>query len=161
MLNDPTFWVATAFLAFIMLLIALNIPATVALKLDSRARKIKEDLDQAEALVREAQDLLSAYQKKQRDAGNEAGAMALNAQKEAENILENGRKKLEDNLNRRQELVLARIQQAEKTALEKIKLRTADIAIDSAHRILKTSLLSDKVDEMTDNSIKTLSKHFQ
>jgi len=139
----------------------LNIPATIALKLDSRAKKIKEDLDEAEALVREAQDLLAACQKKQRDAGNEAGAMALNAQKEAENILENGRKRLEDNLNRRQDLVIARIQQAETTALEKIKLRTADIAIDAAHRILKKSLLNDKIDEMTNQSIKDLSKHLQ
>ena len=62
LIQDPIFWVATAFIAFILVLVYLKIPLTVGTKLDKRADKIKADLDEAEALYKEAQDLLAAYQ---------------------------------------------------------------------------------------------------
>ena len=75
MLHDPTFWVAIAFLLFIALLIFFKLPSTIADALDSRAIKIKNDLDEAENLLNKAQDLLATYQKKQRDAADEIAAI--------------------------------------------------------------------------------------
>ena len=67
MLHDPTFWVAIALAVFI---IAIFKPVSkMATKgLDERAEKIKDELDEAERLLNEAQDLLAQYQRKQRDA---------------------------------------------------------------------------------------------
>ena len=77
MFHDPTFWVAIAFLLFIALLIFFKLPSTIAKALDSRAVKIKNDLDEAENLLKKAQDLLATYQKKQRDAAEDAQGLAL------------------------------------------------------------------------------------
>ena len=65
MLNDPTFWVATAFIAFLVLIVYLGVLKKIAFSLDERTEKIKSDIEQAEQLCKEAQDLLSHYQKKQ------------------------------------------------------------------------------------------------
>ena len=161
MLQDPTFWTATAFIGFVALIFALNVPSAIFEFLDSRSKKIKNDLDEAESLVKDAQDLLATYQKKQRDAGNEAGTMALNARDEAEQIIENGRKQLESNLERRQQLVLARIERAEMSAIEKIRLKTVDIAMEATTKILKADIVSANVHLMVDTAIKELPKNIE
>ena len=115
-------------------------------------------MDEAEGLVKDAQDHLASYQKKQRDAATEAGAMALDARNEARQIIENGRKLLESNLERRQQLVIARIEQAELSAIEKIRLKTVDIAMEAASNILKADIVSEKVHLMVDTAIKELPK---
>ena len=158
MIHDPTFWVGTAFIAFIALILYLRVPGKFLSSLDDRAEKIKSDLDSAEALLKESQDLLASYQKKQRDAGNEAGTMALLAREEAEEILREGRKRLEENLERRQELVFARIKQAETTAIEKIRLETVDIAMEASKDIIRQALTEDKAQMLINNSAKELTE---
>ena len=98
MQHDPTFWVAIAFLLFVALLIYFKLPTMIAGVLDSRAEKIKNDLDEAEALLMEAQDLLANYQKKQRDAASEVAVIRANAVEEAKLMAEHGKERLAGHL---------------------------------------------------------------
>ena len=66
MFQDPTFWVLVAFIGFVGVLVYFKVPGMVIKGLDARAEKIKADLEDADALLREAQGLLASYQKKQR-----------------------------------------------------------------------------------------------
>jgi F-type H+-transporting ATPase subunit b len=156
MLSDPTFWVATAFVAFIGLLIYLKVPGTVGNALDKRAQKIKADLDEAEALCTEAQDLLATYQKKQRDTAKEAEAIAAHAKEEAARILEQGRVKLEDSLARREKLALDRIAQAEAAAIDEVRDRTVEIAMDATRQVMSSMAAAGKADGMIDDAIADL-----
>ena len=157
MLIDSTFWVATAFIAFIGLLIYLKVPGAVGSTLDKRADKIKADLDEAEALCEEAQALLATYQKKQRDAAKEAEAISNHAKEEAGRMLEQGRARLEDALARREKMALERIAQAEIAAIDEVRVRTVEIAMDATRKILGTSLAASKADQMIDDAINELS----
>ena len=58
-LHDPTFWVATAFIAFLGVLVYFKVPGMVSGALDERADKIKADIEEAERLREEAQKLLA------------------------------------------------------------------------------------------------------
>lgn len=156
MLHDPTFWVATAFVAFILVLVYLKVPGSVAAQLDKRAEKIKADLDEAEALFKEAQDLLATYQKKQRDAAKEADAIIDHAKAEAERLLQEGRNRLSETLARREQLAKDRIAQAEAAAIENVRIRTVDIAMDATQEILAKGLAAAKSDEMITAAIKEL-----
>jgi F-type H+-transporting ATPase subunit b len=156
MLHDPTFWVMIAFIAFIALLVYFKVPKMVAGALDSRAEKIKSDLDEAESLLREAQDLLATYQKKQREAAEEAEQIKKSALEEAERIAKHGEERLAGQLERREKLAMDRIAQAEAQALDEIKARTVDIALDATRQILTTSLAADKADAMVEDAIKDL-----
>jgi len=156
MFTDPTFWVATAFVAFIGLLVYLKVPGKVGAALDKRADKIKADLDEAEALRDEAQDLLATYQKKQRDAVKEAEDIAAQAKTEAGRILEQGRKHLEETVARREKLAMDRIAQAEAAALDEVKARTVEIAIDATRALLSEKMAAKKADQLVDDAIKEL-----
>ena len=156
MIQDPTFWVATAFVGCIIVLIYLKVPGSVVAQLDKRADKIKADLDEAEALYKEAQDLLALYQKKQRDAAKEAETIAGNAKIEAARMLEEGRVRLSETLLRREQLAKDRITQAEAQAIDEVRIKTVDIAMDATREILAKGLAAAKSDSMIEAAIKEL-----
>ena len=83
MFSDPTFWTAVAVVLFIAL-VAKPVSRMATKALDERAEKIKAELDEAERLRNEAQDLLAQYQRKQRDAAKEAEAIIEHAKQEAD-----------------------------------------------------------------------------
>jgi F-type H+-transporting ATPase subunit b len=156
MLQDPTFWVLVSFVLFISVLVLLKVPGMIAGALDSRADKIKNDLDEAEALLKDAQDLLSTYQKKQRDAADEAKQIKASAKEEAGRIAAHGEERLIAALERREKLAIERIAQAEAAALDELKARTVDIALDATREILAAKVSDGNSDAMLEDAIKEL-----
>ena len=156
MFQDPTFWVLVAFIGFVGVLVYFKVPGMVTKGLDARAEKIKADLEDADALLKEAQDLLASYQKKQREAADEAQEIKARAKEEAKRIVENGRARLEDSLQRREKLAMDRITQAEASALDEIRARTVDIALDATRDLLADNLSDHKANAMLDDAIKEL-----
>ena len=156
MFQDPTFWVLVAFIGFVGVLVYLKVPGMVTKGLDARADKIKADLEDADALLKEAQDLLASYQKKQREAADEAQEIKARAKEEGKRIIENGRARLEDSLQRREKLAMDRISQAEASALDEIRARTVDIALDATRDLLADNLSDHKANAMLDDAIKEL-----
>ena len=156
MFQDPTFWVLVAFIGFVGVLVYFKVPDMVTKALDARAEKIQMDLEEADALLKEAQDLLASYQKKQRESSEESQAIQARAHKEAERILENGRLRLEESLQRREKLAMDRITQAEVSALAEIQALTVDIALDATRQLLATNVSDDKANAMLDDAIKEL-----
>ena len=129
--------------------------------LDLRARKIKSDLDEAEQLLKDAQDLLATYQKKQRDASQEADDIRRRSETEVARMTEQGQAQLEESLARREKLAVERIAQAEATALIEIRARTVDIAIDAAHDLLAERLPKKTAKTMIDEAIKSFGERMQ
>ena len=156
MFQDPTFWVLVAFIGFVGVLVYFKVPGMVTKGLDARAEKIKADLEDADALLKEAQDLLASYQKKQREAADEAQEIKARAKEEGKRIVENGRARLEDSLQRREKLAVDRITQAEASALDEIRTRTVDIALDATRDLLADNLSDHKANAMLDDAIKEL-----
>ena len=156
MFQDPTFWVLVAFIGFVGVLVYFKVPGMVTKGLDARAEKIKADLEDADALLKEAQDLLASYQKKQREAADEAQEIKARAKEEGKRIVENGRAQLEDSLQRREKLAMDRISQAEASALDEIRARTVDIALDATRDLLANNLSDHKANAMLNDAIREL-----
>lgn len=155
-IQDPTFWVATGFVAFFILLAYLKVPGKVTGGLDKRAEKIKADIEEAENLREEAQKLLADYQKRQRDAKDEAAKIVEAAKEEAERLAKMGQERLEHALARREQQATDRLAQAEAAALEMIRTRTTDIAMAATRQILADSLTGAKADTLLDEAIRDL-----
>ena len=98
------FWVLIAFLIFVGLLVYLKVPGTLTKGLDDRAESIRKELDEARRLRQEAQDLLTEYQQKQKQAEMEAKAIVEEAQREADAIKTEGARQLKEQLERRARL---------------------------------------------------------
>ena len=156
-LNDPTFWVMVAFFVFVGAL-ARPISGAIAAALDKRADKIRADLEEAEKLREEAQDLLASYQRQQRDAVKEAEAIVEHAKEEAERLTQQGRKKLKKALERREKQAMDRITQAEASALEQVQAHTVDVAIVATRDFLADNLKSKQAEALIETAIKELPK---
>lgn len=79
-------WVLVALVIFIGISIYFKAPAMVSKALDGRAARIGNELDEARRFREEAQALLAEYQKKRKEAEQEASAIVEAAKREAEEL---------------------------------------------------------------------------
>jgi len=92
------FWVGIAFVVFVLILLYYKVPGLIAKSLDDRADAIRKELDEARRLREEAQNLLTDYQKRHRNVGQEADAILDLARREAEAFAREARVALKDTL---------------------------------------------------------------
>lgn len=157
MLESAEFWVAVAFVAFVA---GAFKPGRKALlgALDGRAAKIRSEIDEATRLREEAQAALAAYQRKQREAAEEAGEMLEHAREEADLLCKRTLSELEETLQRRQKQALDRIAQAEAEAIQNVRDHAVDIAIAATMRILEETLDEKRGNDLIKAAIEELPK---
>lgn len=145
---DATFWATAALLIFLALMAYLRIPGMISKSLDARAERIRNDLEEARRLREEAQQLLAEYQRKRKEAEQEAGDIVAAAKREAELLVSEAKQKTEDYVVRRTALAEQKIAQAERDAVNEVRSSAVDIAIEAAGK-----LLADKVDAGADAAL--------
>ncbi|WP_334128113.1 F0F1 ATP synthase subunit B family protein [Sneathiella sp.] len=159
MFQDPTFWVAIAFIGFFAVLIYYKVPPLIAKQLDARAEKIRAELDEAKRLREEAQVLYADFQRRQHEAMQTAEDIVAKAKEDAEILRAQGVKELEATLARRQELAELKIRQAEEKALAEVQAVAVDVAVAAAAKLMQDGLKGDKANALIDQSIDDLRKH--
>jgi F-type H+-transporting ATPase subunit b len=156
MLGMAEFWVGIAFIAFLLVLLYYKVPALIAKALDERAAAIRKELDEARRLREEAQALLADYQRKHRNAGQEAEAIVEQARREAEAFAGETRKALAESVDRRRRQAEERIARAEAQAVEDVRGAAVDMAIATAEKILREKAAGSSGAALIDESIRTL-----
>ncbi|WEX08124.1 F0F1 ATP synthase subunit B [Chelativorans sp. AA-79] len=141
---DATFWALVALIIFIGILLYVKVPAMLAGSLDSRADRIRNELEEARRLREDAQQLLAEYQRKRREAEQEAKDLVDAAKREAKLIVSDAKAKTEEYVVRRTALAEQKIAQAERDAVNEVRANAVDVAIAAAGR-----LLADRVDAKT------------
>ncbi len=154
--NDPTFWVAVAFVIFLLATIKPLSKALTA-ALDGRVERIRMQLDEAQSLREEAQKTLAEYKRKQRDAEAEATKMIQHATEEAQRIRQQAESDLETALARRAEQAEEKIQQAEATALKDVRNQAVDLAMTATAKLLAEKIDKTKDKTLIDQSIEDVS----
>ena len=156
MLAMAEFWVAVAFVAFVLILLYYKVPALIAKALDDRAAAIRKELDEARRLREEAHALLAEYQRKHRNAGQETEAIVEQARREAEAFAAETRKSLAETVERRRKQAEERIARAEAQAVEDVRTAAVDMAIAAAEKILREKAAGAAGTALIDESIRTL-----
>ncbi len=133
---EAEFWVAVAFLLFVLILFYVGAHKKILEALDQRSAKIRADLDEAARLRDEAGKLLAEYKRKQGEAEREAQAIVAEAKAEAERVAAEAKTKVEDFVARRTKMAEAKIGQAEAQALADVRAAAADAAVAAAEKIL-------------------------
>ncbi len=151
----PEFWVAAGFVLVIALAYRPVMRAVTA-GLDTRAGQIKGKLDEARRLREDAQALLAEYQRKQRDALQEADAILTHAREEANRLKVEAEKSLEESVQRREKQAIDRIAQAEVQAIAEVRNLAVDIAIGAAGRLVADQMSAQKANALIDGAIKDL-----
>lgn len=152
---DPAFWVAVAFI-LLLVLAGKKIYLIACEGLDKRAEGIKEQIDEAQRLREEAQELLASYERKQRDAATEAEGIVQHAREEAERLSAKAVDDLERSLKRREAQAMDRIAQAEVQAAREVRIQAVEIATQATEQLLAEKATGAKADQLIDNAIKEL-----
>jgi len=158
MLESTSFWVAMAFVGFVLLMLYIKIPAIIAKLLDDRADAIRSELEEARSLREQAQTVLADYERRQRQAEKEAEEIIVQAKAEAERLADETRIKLEASLERRMKLAEDKIAQAEIQALKEVRFQAAEIAIAAAGKIIANDFSEKDASSLVDSNIKDLKK---
>ena len=135
---DPSFWVAVCVILFFALLFWKGAHKAIGKSLDDRADKISAELDEAKRLREEAQQLLASFQRKQKEAEEQAEEIVEQAKHDAKIMADNARKELSERLERRAAMAEAKIANAEAQALAEVKAKAADIALEAQRLCSKT-----------------------
>lgn len=154
--HDPLFWVLVAFLIFVGALLYYGVPAMVGKMLDERADGIRRELDEARKLREQAQALLADYQRKSREAENEAKSIIEQAKREAEAMASETKKTLAESIERRSKQAEEKIARAEAQAISEVRATAVQTALAAAEKMLKARVPGQVGDSLIDQSIKEL-----
>jgi F-type H+-transporting ATPase subunit b len=123
---------------------------------DDREKTIREQVDSAQLAAAEAKDLLARHQEMLKGAGREREEILAKAVKEADAV----RGDLVEKARTEAELVAARardqIQREKEQAITELRAQVADIAVEAASRIVKSSLTEEAQRKLVDDFIKEL-----
>jgi len=156
--ENPETWVAIAFVIFVA---ATARPIAKALGggLDSHAAKLSQQLDEARQLREEAQNLVAESKRRQRDAVKEAEDIITAANDEAKRLAEKAAIDLERSVERRRELAVSRIAQAEADVVKEVRERAVEVAIEAASKVLADKLTGDAGERYNDDAIEEIGRH--
>jgi F-type H+-transporting ATPase subunit b len=145
---DAEFWVAVAFVVFLGALIYLGVHEMMVKYIDQRRDRIKAELDEALRLKEEAQALLAQYQRKQREAEQEAAGIIAGATAEAGRMMAEAKTKMEEFIARRSKMAENKIAQAEAQALADVRAAAAEAAVSAAEKILTQIVKGEVADRL-------------
>ena len=153
---DATFFAFVGLVLFLALIVYLKVPGMMAKSLDDRADQIRNELAEAKRLREEAQHLLAEYQRKRKEAEAEAANIVAAAEREAEMLTTEARKKTEEFVANRTALSEQKIKQAEADAMKAVRSAAVDLAIAAAESVLakkadgsvQSGLFNDAVNEV-------------
>ncbi len=157
MFHNPQFWVAVSFVIFVLAAFK-PVGKIICAALDDRAAKIRKDLDEALRLKEEAQALLASYQRKQKEAVEEADRIVQNAEREATRIIAEAEKHLEDNLNKKIQIAMQKIATYEHSVMQEVRMNSIDIAIGTVRKLAKERLTAEISESLVNRAINEINK---
>ncbi len=148
--------VLIAFVLFLGVLAYFNVHNILLGLLDKRADDIRADLDAARALREEAQAVLADYERKTRDAQQQAENIVIKAREEAKDAAAQAKRDIEASVARRLKAAEDQIASAEQAALRSVRNRAARIAVAAAADVIAKQMSEADAGRLIDEGIATV-----
>ena len=153
MIVDATFWVAIAFIIFIVGLVYLKVPQKINSLLNNMIEDIKNELNEAEKLKKESKNLLNESQEKLENAQKENEQIIKNAREESEKLIIEINNKFFQTSENRKKITEQKIVQMKEDAIKSIKDASVKIAMESVTKLIKTSINKSKLDTLFEENL--------
>jgi F-type H+-transporting ATPase subunit b len=153
---DASFFTLVALIIFLGIVAYAGGFKAIGAGLDSRAERIRNDLDHAAKLRKEAEALLAEYKQKRIDAENEAASIVAAAKADAEEYAAETRRKLSESLERRTKQAEQKIAQAEAAAIKDVRNAATELAIAAAQNMVAQAAKGARSDELIASSIQAV-----
>ena len=135
---DAEFWVALGFIVFLIILAYVGAHSRLAAALDTRTKRIADELAEAKRLRDEAQAVLDSFKRKASEAETAAAAIVAQARTEAEAMSREAEARMTDFVARRTRQAEQKIAMAETQAAADVRAAAADAAVAAARTVLRT-----------------------
>ena len=136
------FWELVSFGILLWVLSKYALPPILE-ALETRERKIRENIDQAEQNRTAAEQHLRAYEAKLQGAVQEAESIVAEARNKAQRLLEENEQRLRKESERIKAETSQEIERERRKALQDIRREAADLALLVAEKVLVRSLSDD------------------
>jgi F-type H+-transporting ATPase subunit b len=140
---EPTAWgmaagsfVALAMIVVFAIMLWAGVPRIVAGMLDERIAGIRKQLDEAKALRAEAEKLRDEYARKAAEADVEAAALRVQAERQAEEIVDKAKADADALIERHKAIAAEKIASAERAAVEELRAKVATAAAIAARELI-------------------------
>ena len=153
---DATFFALVALIIFLGIVAYAGGFKSMASGLDTRAERIRNDLEQAAKLRKEAEALLAEYKQKRIDAEKEAASIIAAAKSDAEEYAAETRRKLSESLDRRTAQAEQKIAQAEAAAIKDVRNAATELAIAAAQNMVAQVAKGSTADQLIATSIQAV-----
>lgn len=153
---DASMWVAVSMLVVIALMIWKKVPAAIGRSLDKKIARIREQLDEAAALRKEAEVLKAEYEAKAAAAGAEAASIVERARHEADAIISQAKTDAEALVERRNRMAEEKIGAEERAAIDQLRAAAADAARAAAAKLIAERLDANADKTLVDQAISGL-----
>lgn len=155
-LGNTDFIVTIGFLIFLGILFYFKVPAKITDMLDDRAAGIQSDLDEARALREEADSLLKSYERKTREAQEQADRIVADAKAQAQSSADQARVDLESSVARRLAAAEDQIENARNAAVKEVRDTAVTVAVAAAAEAMAKQTSDQDAAAMIDRSIETV-----
>jgi F-type H+-transporting ATPase subunit b len=153
---DASFFTLVALIIFLGIVAYAGGFKAMGSGLDSRSERIRNDLEHAAKLRKEAEALLAEYKQKRIDAENEAASIVAAAKADAEEYAAETRRKLSESLDRRTRQAEQKIAQAEAAAIKDVRNAATELAIAAAQNMVAQAARGAKGEELIASSIQAV-----
>jgi F-type H+-transporting ATPase subunit b len=153
---DATFFALVALIIFLGIVAYAGGFRAMGAGLDGRAERIRNELEHAATLRKEAEALLAEYKQKRLDAEKEAASIVAAAKADAEEYAAETRRKLAESLDRRTKQAEQKIAQAEAAAIKDVRTAATELAIAAAQNMVAEAARGAKGADLIASSIQAV-----
>jgi F-type H+-transporting ATPase subunit b len=133
---DPGGWVALAMVAVFLIMLRMKVPALIAGALDKQIAGIRQQLDEAANLRKEAEALKAEYEAKMKASDDEATALKAAASREADEIIKQAKVDATALISRREKMAEEKIGAAERRTIDELRAKAAELATVAARGLI-------------------------
>lgn len=151
-LKDPVFFYAIAFTIFVSAAVIKGKKPLLGW-LDAEIAKIRDELDEAQKLRREAEEVLRVYQGKQAEAMKEAEQIVRHAEEEATRLKAEAEVAAKAALARSEAQIAERIRLCEQEAIAAVRQAAIDEALRQSREKIAQSMDTARSAELIDSAI--------
>ncbi len=156
--HNATVWVGISFVIFVALVVKFGSKGVIG-ALDKKIAEIKAEIETAERLKKEAQELLADFQTKQRDAEKAAAQIIEQAKASAKAVQVAAEADLTETMSRREAQLTERLRRIEEKAIADIQNHAADLAVKATREIVQKTLDEKASTKLLDQAINSVAKY--
>lgn len=156
--TNAILWIAASFVVFVVLAIKFGGKGVLA-ALDNKIATIRSEIETAQRLKDEAQELLAEFKTKQQDAEKTAAHIIEQARASACAVREAAEADLAETMQRREQQLAERLKRIEEKAIADIQNHAADLALQATREIVAKTLDEKASTKLIDQAIQTAAKY--